>query len=70
MKDKKTKIDNDMEDKERKTDDIISSEDNRLSEDNLLDSKSQDDSVSVKTIPWVIMKKTFGEAYDSTKKNQ
>ena len=51
MKDKKTKIDNDMEDKERRTDDIMSSEDNRLKEDNLIDTRSQGDSVKVKTMP-------------------
>ena len=68
MKDKKTKIDDELEDKGMITDDILSSEDNRLTEDNLLDTRSQSDSVKVKTMPRVRMKKTFGEAYDNSKK--
>ena len=68
MKDKKTKMDDECEDK---GDDILSNEDNQHREDNLLDTRSQsdnDDNVEVKTIPRMRMKTTFGEAFDSNKK--
>ena len=68
MKNKKTKIDIDIEDNDRKIDDITRSEDNNRNVDNLLDSKSQENSMSGQTIPRVEMKKKFSQALDSTKK--